>query len=153
MPDRKLVPDVIGDQDLVALPPGANVRQAAIRMAERRIGAVLVMEGKTLKGIFTERDLTVRVVASGRNPDVTSLGEVMTANPDTLPPDAPAMAALHLMETRNYRHLPVVRAGQVIGVVSVRDLFSVSRRQLEQELQEREDFIFGSSYSSSAAAD
>lgn len=151
MPNRKLIPDVIKDQQLVTLPPTATARDAAIMMAERRIAAVLVTEGRSLKGIFTERDLAARVVAAGRNSATTPLAEVMTARPDTLGPDARAIEALELMERRQYRHLPVTAGGatdgEVLGIVSIRDLFAVVRAHLEDEIRDREAFIFGSNYS------
>ena len=155
MPNRKLIPDVVKDQQLVCLPPEASVRDAAVLMAERRVAAVLITQGQSLKGIFTERDLASRVVATGRDPVATRLAEVMTASPDTLGPDARAYEALDLMERRHYRHLPVTANGEsdgvVMGMVSIRDLFAVVRAQLEDEIRDREAFIFGSSYSASAS--
>lgn len=152
MPRRKLMPDVIQAQDLVTFPPTTLVRAAVRKMTDKRIGAVMVTEDGALKGIFTERDLTVRVVAQGRDPDTTTLAEVMTANPDTLPPDALAFAAFEMMLSHTYRHLPVVDNGKVVGIISIRDLFSVVKAQLEQDLKERDEFIFGSSYSVGAGA-
>lgn len=150
MPTRKLIPDVIQRQELVCLPADTLVRTAATLMAERRIAAILVTEGRRLTGIFTERDLTVRVVAAGKDPVTTPLGAVMTANPDTLGPDAAASEALDLMERHRYRHLPVVENGEVVGIVSIRDLFAVVREHLEGEIKNREEFMFGSGYSAGA---
>lgn len=153
MPNRKLIPDVVSDQELACVTGEATVREAVRMMADRRIAAVLVTESMQLKGIFTERDLAVRVVAVGRDPETTRVSEVMTADPDTLSPDAGAGEALNLMETRRYRHLPVVAEdGTVVGMVSIRDLFSVVRDHLESEIKDREAFIFGSSYSAGAPA-
>lgn len=152
MPNRKLIPDVITSQELVCMTPGTPVRDAVTLMAEKRIGAILVMESGRLKGIFTERDVTVRVVAAGRSAEKTALEEVMTASPDTLPPEAKAIEALTLMEERRYRHLPVVAAdGTVKGIVSIRDLFAVVRLSLEEEIKTREEFMFGSGYSAGVA--
>ncbi|MBK4719323.1 CBS domain-containing protein [Azospirillum sp. YIM DDC1] len=159
MPNRKLIPDVIKDQQLVCLPPEASVQDAAVLMAERRVAALLVTQpqaqgGRSLKGIFTERDLASRVVAAGRDPVATRLAEVMTSSPDTLGPDARAYEALDLMERHHYRHLPVTANGEsdgtVLGIVSIRDLFAVVRAHLEDEIRDREAFIFGSNYSASA---
>lgn len=152
MPKRKLMPDVVKDQDLVCVPPSTPVRAAVRLMAERRISAVLVTEDNRLKGIFTERDLAAKVVALGKDIDKTAISEAMTADPDTLGPDAPAYEALELMESRHYRHMPVAGAdGVVLGMVSIRDLFSVVRASLEEEIKDREAFMFGASYSASAA--
>lgn len=153
MPNRKLMPDVIKNQLLVTLPPEATARDAAVMMAERRVAAVLVTEGRMLKGIVTERDLAARVVATGRDAAATRLADIMTANPDTLGPDARAIEALELMERHHYRHLPVTAGGagggEVLGIVSIRDLFAVVRAHLEDEIRDREAFIFGSTYSAS----
>ncbi|MGF7172701.1 CBS domain-containing protein [Azospirillum doebereinerae] len=151
MPTRKLMPDVIKKQELSCLPATATVRDAALLMAERRIAAVLVTEGRTLKGIVTERDITVRVVSAGLDPQTTPLSAVMTADPDTLEPSAAALAAMELMERHHYRHLPVTVDGEVVGMVSIRDLFAVVRAHLEDEIRDREAFIFGSGYSAEAA--
>jgi len=150
MPTRKLMPDVIQKQELVCLPADTIVRAAAMLMAERRIAAIMVTEGRRLTGIFTERDLTVRVVAGGKDPATTTLGEVMTRTPDTLGPNAAASEALDLMERHRYRHLPVVEGGEVVGIVSIRDLFAVVREHLEGEIKDREEFMFGSAYSAGA---
>ncbi|CAO3448965.1 CBS domain-containing protein [Azospirillum sp.] len=150
MPTRRLMPDVIKNQELSCLPSGATVRDAATLMAAKRIAAVLVTEGRTLKGIVTERDMTVRVVAAGLDPDTTPLSAVMTEDPDTLEPSATALSALDLMEQRRYRHLPIAVDGEVVGMVSIRDLFAVVRAQLEDELRSREAYMFGSGYSAEA---
>ena len=111
---------------------------------------MLVTEGRTLKGIVTERDMTTRVVAAGLDPDTTPLSSVMTADPDTLEPSATALAALDLMERHHYRHLPIAVDGEVVGMVSIRDLFAVVRTHLEDELRSREAYMFGSGYSAEA---
>jgi len=147
MPMRPLMPGVVQSQTLVSLPPTATVRAATKVLAEHNIGAVLVMDGEELVGIFTERDLVKRVAAVGRDLDTTLLQEVMTANPDTLAPNARAYEAFVLMQDRGYRHIPVVEAGRVVAVVSIRDLFLVIKRQLLEAVQQREEFIFGSGYS------
>ena len=132
---RKLVPDVVKNQVLTVLPPSATVREAARLMAERNIGAVLVCEGERLAGIFTERDAVYRVLAPGRDPDRTSLAEAMTRDPETMPPDATALAALRRMHERGYRHLPVVSGGTLAGVVSQRDFLGEETAALEQQVK------------------
>lgn len=153
MPKRKLMPDVVKDQELACVPPSATVRTAVRLMAERSISAIMITENGRLKGIFTERDLAAKVVAQSRDVDATLISAVMTANPDTLPPDATALEALDLMESRRYRHLPVASAdGVALGMVSIRDLFAVVRASLEEEIKDREAFMFGASYSAGATA-
>ena len=99
------------------------------------IGAIVIVDERTrIIGIVTERDITQRVVADRRDPAQVTLGEIMTKNPDTVPPDATALDALDLMRVRGYRHLPVVDGGRLVGIVSVRDLYEVAKLDLEQSV-------------------
>ncbi|MGE3333041.1 MAG: CBS domain-containing protein [Rhodospirillaceae bacterium] len=143
---RRIVPDVISDQILQKVSPRDTVRQAARLMRDKKIAAVLVMDLDRLVGIVTERDMTVRVVAAGLDPDATPVREVMTTDPDTLAPSDTASDAIRMMKSRNYRHLPVVEGGQVVGMVSVRDLYAVYNGELEQDLKDRNAYIYGESY-------
>jgi CBS domain-containing protein len=132
---RKLMPEVVHDQKLVELPGTATVREAARLMAARNIGSVLVTarEGQ-LEGILTERDILCRIVAPGRDPDHTRLHEVMTKDPDTIGPDAPAIEALRCMRDGGYRHLPVVDdGGRLVGIVSRGDFYGDEKTRLEDE--------------------
>ena len=140
----KIIPDVIGKQSLIVVGAETTVREAAKLMATHKIGAIMVGQGTTLTGIFTERDLAFKVVATGRDPDQVRLSEVMTPNPDTLRPDDTAHDALERMSQRGYRHLPVVDGGRLIGMVSIRDIYGAVLRELEDELHDREAFIQGS---------
>lgn len=143
---RRIVPDVIGDQILHKVSSRDTVRQAARLMRDKKIAAVLVMDLERLVGIVTERDMTVRVVAAGLDPDATPVRDVMTTDPDTLAPSDTASDAIRMMKSRNYRHLPVVEDGQVVGMVSVRDLYAVYNGELEQDLKDRNAYIYGESY-------
>lgn len=141
---KSIVPDIISEkQTLTTFSADITVRHAARAMAERHIGAVLVTANGKLEGIFTERDVLNRVVAPGKDPETVTIGEVMTRNPDTVSPDATALDTLIRMQTKGYRHLPVVDDGELVGIVSVRDLFAAVKRELEEDIQEREAFIFG----------
>lgn len=143
---RRIVPDVVCDQILHKVTPRDSVRQASRLMRDKKVAAVLVMDGDRLTGILTERDMTVRVVAAGLDADATPVREVMTADPDTLAPDDTASDAIRMMRSRNYRHLPVVDRGRVVGMVSVRDLYAVYNGELEQDLKDRNAYIYGESY-------
>lgn len=145
---RKVVPDIVNQQKIELLRGSTTVRDAARNMAERHIGAVLIGEEGRLRGIFTERDLLIRVVARGLDPDVTSLTEVMTPDPDTIGPNDWASLALERMRTSGYRHVPVVEDDVVVGIVSLRDLYAAAKRELEEDLQQREAFIFDTGYGS-----
>jgi CBS domain-containing protein len=138
---RRIIPDVVHDQELVQLAPGATVREAARRMAERRVGAALVSEGGRLLGIFTERDLLIRVVARDLDPSATKLADVMTRDPATVGPGQRAVDALHLMHEGGFRHLPVVEAGRVRGIVSLRDFMTGEIEVMQAEREEREALL------------
>ncbi|CCQ73020.1 cyclic nucleotide-binding/CBS domain-containing protein [Magnetospira sp. QH-2] len=143
---RKIIPDIVQFQTACALSPSDSARAAAECMAERNVAASVVLEDGNLVGIVTERDLTRKVVATGNTPDATTLAEIMTPNPDTLSPDDTAYSALRLMQTRHVRHLPVVDNGQVVSMVSIRDLYASITDELEHDIKETEAFVFGDRY-------
>jgi CBS domain-containing protein len=145
---RKIVPDIVKDQVIALVAPTVTVRDAAEIMAERHIGALLVGDGDKMIGIFTERDVLTRVVARGLDPDITVLESVMTKNPDTVLPDEMALDALERMRSKGYRHLPVVEDGKLVGIVSIRDLYSAVTTELESDIKQREAFIFDTGYGS-----
>ena len=130
---RKIIPEVVHDQNLLHLPPTATVREAAREMRNRHVGAVLVVAADQLEGIFTERDVVNRVVAEGLDPDRTQLNEVMTRNPDTVGPKDTALEALRRMQDGGFRHLPVVDRGQLVGIVSRRDFDGEEKARLDSE--------------------
>ncbi len=130
----RIVRDIIEEgRDLLELPAGASVRDAAQAMRHWDVGAVLVTENGRLAGIFTERDLVNRVIACDRDPESTPLSEVMTRDPDTIYPGATALEALRLMEDGGYRHVPVVAEGRLVGIVSRRDFIGSEKGRLEME--------------------
>lgn len=144
---RKIVPHIVNGQDLWTLGPATNLQAAVELMAERRIGAVMVVaDDGMLAGIFSERDLLNRVVAKGRDPRSLSVADVMTPNPTTVAPDDTAASALDLMRKGGFRHLPVADGGKPVGMVSIRDLYAAVASSLEEELQERDAIMFGTGY-------
>jgi CBS domain-containing protein len=132
--EHTIVPHAIHDQDMTTFERSTTVRDAANAMAQRRIGAVPVVEDGKLIGIFTERDVITRVVAPGRDPNTTPLGEVMTPTPDTVKSSDSVVHALEMMNTRRYRHLPVVDQGKLIGIVSIRDLYRSVKEQMDSDI-------------------
>ena len=128
------VSDIVRNQDPVTLPASATVRKACQSMRDRRVGAVLVTEADLrLVGIFTGRDAVHRVLADGRSAATTKLAEVMTRDPDTMPPGKTVIEALRLMEDGRYRHLPIVENGKVVGVVSRFDFSGIELDRLDEE--------------------
>jgi CBS domain-containing protein len=110
-------------RDLLTVEVGLSIVEMAQRMADRNVGAVLVLDAGRLAGIMTERDL-MRAVAAGLH-DGAVVGEWMTADPDTIAPDDTIEHAAVLMIHGGYRHLPVVDGDDVVGVLSIRDLVQV----------------------------
>jgi CBS domain-containing protein len=106
--------------DLLTVEADARLTEAVRSMDDRRVGAVLVLEGERLVGVFTERDV-LRAVAQGLAPAAT-VGEWMTPGPETIESDATAEHAAVLMIHGGFRHLPVVDDGKVVGILSIRDL-------------------------------
>ena len=118
---ERTVKQVIEGQEPVTVPASTTVHEAARLMRERNIGALMVVEGEKLVGIFTERDGLFRVLAEGLDIKTTTLSSVMTRNPQTITSESGFTTALQMMHEGRYRHLPVVEEGRVIGIVSVRD--------------------------------
>lgn len=137
MTDR-LMSEMIRNQRPLTLPETATIAHACQQMHERQAGAVMVTDTDGhLTGIFTGRD-AVRILARGCASD-GPLEAVMTRSPDTMPPGQPAIEALRLMQDGGFRHLPVVDAGEVVGVVSWGDFRSSEHDRLgaENNLWER----------------
>ena len=132
---RKIMPDVIDRQEVVQLDDKASAHQAANLMRENNVGSVLVVDNGILKGIVTVADMTYRLVAEGRDPLTTSVGQLMTPKPDAISPDGTAVEALRLMQDGGYRHLPVVEEGEILGVVSRRDFCGSEKDRLELETE------------------
>lgn len=144
---RKIMPDIIKQQVVSSLNQDCSVFEAATLMTSANIAAIVVVDrdGK-LSGIITERDLTRRIVAKGLDPKETPIAAVMTENPDTLSPDDSAGDALELMQSRHFRHLPVVDGDKCVGMVSIRDLYKAAKSTLEESIRETEAFVFGDRY-------
>jgi CBS domain-containing protein len=110
--------------DLLTVEPDTRLADAARRMAERGVGAVLILEGERLAGILTERDL-LKAVAAGFT-DEARVSEWMTRQPETVEPDESTDQAASLMIHGGFRHLPVIEGGRPIGILSIRDLMRVA---------------------------
>lgn len=107
---------------LVAVEPQATVRAAAAAMVANRVGSVLVVSGKSLHGVVSERDFIERVVLEARDPTRTCVGDLMPGDAVlTVSPDHTVDACMQMMTTRRRRHLPVVNGDEVVGVISIGD--------------------------------
>jgi CBS domain-containing protein len=132
------VKDVMEHGKLLATGADTTVTRAAKMMAVRAVGAILVVEGERLLGIFTERDALFRVVAAGRDPRTTPLADVMTPCPRTVAPRVSFGAALLVMHENGFRHLPVVDGGAVIGIISARNALDPDLEEFTAEARRRE---------------
>jgi CBS domain-containing protein len=108
--------------DPIALPKTAPVGDAARLMKEKDIGDVIVLDDGRVCGIVTDRDLVVRTLAEGRDPDATKVGEVCTSDPTTLSPAADVSEAVRIMREKALRRLPITDNGRPVGIVSLGDL-------------------------------
>jgi CBS domain-containing protein len=115
--------------DLVTVSPVTTVREAAAVMTARRVGACLVMDGPGLAGIFTERDL-LRMFATGEDLRDRPVSDLMTRQVTVAPLDADVVWAADTMKRIGARHLPVGEDGNVVGIVSLRDLFAAAEAVL-----------------------
>jgi CBS domain-containing protein len=109
---------------LLTVAPGDGLREAARRMDERGVGAVIVLEGERLAGILTERDL-MKAVARGFGEEAT-VRDWMTPHPETIEASDATGHAAALMIHGGFRHLPVLEEGNVAGIISIRDLMRVA---------------------------
>ncbi len=135
------VRSVVASQTPLLAPKSTTVLDAAHRMKQDGKGALLVVEGSKLIGIFTERDALFRVIAAGRDPATTTLSEVMTPQPQTIHPDEPFLHAMRIMHRGGFRHLPVAEHGRPLGMVSARDALDDDLYELSVNLEQRENMF------------
>ena len=126
------ISELIGRRPLVHASMNDTVRNAAQEMTEKKIGAVAILDDGKLVGIFTERDIMQRVVAAGLDPDGTPVGTVMTRELVVASPDEDMDSALHKMQSIRCRHLPIVDEGNLVGMLSLRDLLQVENAATRQ---------------------
>jgi CBS domain-containing protein len=134
--------DLIKDQETYQAELGHTVLETVRAMVERNIGAVPILHGGKLVGIFSERDLMRRVVAEGRDPRSTCLAEVMTDDPLSINMNESLENCMALMRRHGFRHLPVCHEGQLIGVVSLRDILLHDLDEKDDEVRMMRAYIY-----------
>ena len=107
---------------LYSIPPTATVVEAVLEMNRHNIGSLVVMDGARMLGMFTARDLMRKVIPQALDPKTTQLSQVMHSDYPTLTPDMGAEEAMEMFEVQHIRHLPVMNAGKLVGVLSIGDL-------------------------------
>jgi CBS domain-containing protein len=125
---------ICGSGRLFCVSGTSSVAEAARAMRGYNVGAVMVTEGQRLEGILSERDVTFRVVAEGHDPQKVRVAEVMTTDLVTCGPSTPATQALQMMQAQGIRHLPVVEADGVVGMVSLRDFLGREMTEVQDEM-------------------
>ncbi|TPG10432.1 CBS domain-containing protein [Sphingomonas oligophenolica] len=127
--------------EVVSVARTATVAEAVALLAEKRIGAVPVMEGDAVVGIFSERDVIHCLKADGAAALDRSVGDAMTSPVESVAPGSPVIGALSLMTRRRIRHLPVIDAGKVVGFVSIGDLVKYRIDGIEADAAAMRDYI------------
>src|SRR5208282_4502097 len=131
---QMLICDLLRNQVTVSAEARQTVLEVARMMVEHNIGAVPVLQDGQLTGIFSERDLMIRVVVGGNDPARTLVGQVMTDDPLTVAPNDPLETCMTLMRRHGFRHLPVCAGRELKGVISLRDI-------LLHNLDEKDDEV------------
>ena len=126
---------------LFTIEPEDPVLEAIRMMADRGVGALLVMRGTELAGIVSERDYARKVVLLGRSSAETPVWQIMTSPVITVPLDASVQDCMRLMTERRIRHLPVVESGQVLGMISIGDLVRAVIEEQQQTIEQLESYI------------
>jgi CBS domain-containing protein len=128
-------------RQVFSIAPGAAVLEAIRLMAERHVGALLVMEGEALRGIVSERDYARKVILMGRSSADTPVRDIMTATVITVQPETPVEECMQIMTGRRVRHLPVIESGRVVGMVSIGDLVKAVIAEQQQHIEQLESYI------------
>jgi CBS domain-containing protein len=126
-----------------AMLPDQTVIEALELMAERNIGAIMILEHEQLIGIFSERDYARRGILKGRKAKSTPLSEVMTPGVFTVTPDQTITDCMELMSEKHIRHLPVLQNGTVLGLLSIGDIVTAIIQEQEGRIQSLEQYITG----------
>ena len=142
---NKRVRDVLRGkgEDIYAVAPLASVIDAVNVMNDHHVGSVLVMEGGSPVGIFSERDVLVRVLAAHRDPRQTLVRDVMTTRLHTASSDDSLLDVMRLMTERRCRHVPVMDGERLLGLVSIGDITKAIQHNLRQEVRDLSTYIGG----------
>ena len=131
--------------NVISVKPDEKVVVALQLMRDNRVRAILVVKDEKLMGIITQGDCAIKVLLPGLDAKQVLVQEVMTADPVSVKLDDPIEACTGLMASRNFRHLPVVDAGRVVGVISIGDVVKDNIRQMGQQIGFLETYIKGHS--------
>jgi len=130
-----------GKPDIYSIEPDATVLDALRLLEQKNVGALLVMRGGVLSGIFSERDYARRMILHGRSSKETKVREVMTPDVFVIAPDTTSGECMVHMTDRHIRHLPVVEGGRVVGVISIGDVVRSVIEDLRFTVRQLEGYI------------
>jgi signal-transduction protein with cAMP-binding, CBS, and nucleotidyltransferase domain len=139
------VRDIVDNRRLFSVEETETVASVARRMAELNVGAIVVLRGDELRGLFSERDLMNRVVLERLDPEHTPVARVMSRDLATIDEMAPLEDAMEMMQRCGCRHLPVMRQSRVVSFLSMRDLMNFELERKTEELHHMRAYIHGSS--------
>lgn len=123
--------------------PGASVLDAIREMAQRHVGALLVMDNDALVGIVSERDYARKVILMDRSSKTTAVADIMSAPVITVAPTATVDECMRIVTERRVRHLPVIEDGKVMGVLSIGDLVKAVIDEQAREIEQLQNYIAG----------
>ncbi|EIL90699.1 histidine kinase [Rhodanobacter sp. Root480] len=126
---------------IFSIEPDVPVLEAIKRMAEYRIGALMVMRGSALVGVMSERDYARKVLLQGRSSSQTAVSDIMSGTPITVSPDTDVFDCMRLCTDSRIRHLPVVDGEQVVGVISIGDLVKAVIDAQAEEIEHLQRYI------------
>jgi signal-transduction protein with cAMP-binding, CBS, and nucleotidyltransferase domain len=139
------VRDIVHERELFFVEESETVAAVARRMTELQVGAILILNGEQLRGVFSERDLMKRVVAEGLDPRRTRVADVMTVDVMTIDEEAGVEDAMAAMQAGNCRHLPVMRGKHVVNFLSMRDVMNHELALRTEEVVHMRAYISGGS--------
>ncbi len=141
----KLVQHLLDNKgrDIISISPDASVLDAIKLMADKGIGALVVIDGGDLSGIVTERDYARKVIIKGRASDTTPVADIMTADVITASSQKTVNECMEVMTSNKCRHLPVVDDGELVGMISIGDLVQAIIADQQEEIEQLEHYISG----------
>jgi CBS domain-containing protein len=129
--------------EVITIAREASVFDAIKLMAERGVGSLLILDGREIAGIVTERDYARKVILKGRSSETTEVGEVMSIDVVTATIGQTVKECMTLMTEKRIRHLPVVSEGEVVGLISIGDLVQAIISDQQEEIEQLESYISG----------
>ena len=141
----KIIKDILATKgyEVYTISPDSTVYEALSLMAEKNVGALVILEGETLVGLISERDYARKIVLQGRLSKDTPVSEIMTREPVTVTLDHDLEQCMELMTNERVRHLPVVEQGRMIGIISIGDVVKGIIDHKEFIIQELHKYIKG----------